>query len=430
MKVARRLVLSSRAIVLTFGVAMGAGNVSGATPEEQLKELQSQVAILQQQIQLANLQQTQAAATQTALLTALKGQVSAQSDLDKAKAQGDFAKLAGIKAGLDSVGAPLGKDGSITVTTGTAGALMLGLRKPMLEGLATSADAIVKATKPIAAGSAVFVATDAQIQAALQSRTTDEALKQAAEALSKSTTDVRTQLGKPLGAAALAEIAGVGLFLNTLVGLEKFFRVDTTYAVFESSDDAQQTLMLMLLRKLKDGGVVYRNLSNVSVDDVLAKAKEAQTVLIGLKGLYDEGAAVAADVDKMKSDDPKRPTQKSIDRLKADLGVVKGALDALHPALKPEGFWAYVQGRAGFALMKVPSKDEVAPRLVVSVKAQAIQVVEKRTWRSDKIFGKSDMQIEFRLLAPSGDLLDSGLTLATYSQDGETVSSSVLYNFP
>jgi hypothetical protein len=166
------------------------------------------------------------------------------------------------------------------------------------------------------------------------------------------------------------------------------------------------------------------------VDDVLAKAKEAQTLLIGLKGLYDEGAAVAADVDKMKADDPKRPTQKSIDRLKADLGVVKGALDALHPALKPEGFWAYVQGRAGFALMKVPSKDEVAPRLVVSVKAQAIQVVEKRTWRSDKIFGKSDMQIEFRLLAPSGDLLDSGLTLATYSQDGETVSASVLYNFP
>lgn len=402
---------------------------NAATPEEQIKDLQSQISILQQQIQLANLQQTQTSATQTAILTALKTQVSAQSDLDKAKAQSEFATLAGIKAGLDSVGAPLGKEGAITVTAGTAGALMLSLREPMLRGLATAASSIADSTKKATgAAGGVYVGTDAQVQAALQATVTEEALSQALKSLEKSEGDVRAKLGKPVGTAAVAEIAGVGLFLNTLVGLEKFFRVDTTYSIFDGGDEAQQTLMSMLQRKLKDVGVDYRNLSTVSIPSVQSHAQAAQGILVALRGRHDQASAVATEADKLKADDPKRPAQDLIDRLKADIGVVKALLDGLHPALKPEGFWSYVQGLSVRSLMQDAGKKYL-PRLVVSAKAQTIQVLEKRTWRSDKIFGKSDMQVEFRVLDSAGKLIDSGMSLHTFAA-GDTSGGDSLFAFP
>ncbi len=411
---------------LLLGLTMNAIVSNAATPEEQIKELQSQISILQQQIQLANLQQTQTSATQTAILTALKAQVSAQSDLDKAKAQSEFATLAGIKAGLDSVGAPLGKEGAITVTTGTAGALMLSLREPMLRGLATAASSIADSTKKATGGAGgVYVGTDAQVQSALQATVTEEALSQALRSLEKSEGDVRAKLGKPVGPAAVAEIAGVGLFLNTLVGLEKFFRVDTTYSIFDGGDEAQQTLMSMLQRKLKDAGVDYRNLSTVSIPSVQSHAQAAQGILVALRGRHDQATAVATEADKLKAD---RPAQDLIDRLKADIGVVKALLDGLHPALKPEGFWSYVQGLSVRSLMQDSGKKYL-PRLVVSAKAQTIQVLEKRTWRSDKIFGKSDMQVEFRVLDSAGKLIDSGISLHTFAA-GDTSGGDSLFAFP
>jgi hypothetical protein len=421
---------------LLLGLTMNAIVSNAATPEEQIKELQSQISILQQQIQLANLQQTQTSATQTAILTALKAQVSAQSDLNKAKAQSEFATLAGIKAGLDSVGAPLGKEGAITVTTGTAGALMLSLREPMLRGLATAASSIADSTKKATGGAGgVYVGTDAQVQSALQATVTEEALSQALRSLEKSEGDVRAKLGKPVGPAAVAEIAGVGLFLNTLVGLEKFFRVDTTYSIFDGGDEAQQTLMSMLQRKLKDAGVDYRNLSTVSIPSVQSHAQAAQGILVALRGRHDQATAVATEADKLKADDPKRPAQDPkrpaqdlIDRLKADIGVVKALLDGLHPALKPEGFWSYVQGLSVRSLMQDSGKKYL-PRLVVSAKAQTIQVLEKRTWRSDKIFGKSDMQVEFRVLDSAGKLIDSGISLHTFAA-GDTSGGDSLFAFP
>lgn len=414
---------------ILLGLTMNAIVSNAATPEEQIKELQAQISILQQQIQLANLQQTQTSATQTAILTALKAQVSAQSDLDSAKAQSEFATLAGIKAGLESVGAPLGKEGAITVTAGTAGALMLSLREPMLRGLATSASSIADSTKKATGGAGgVYVGTDAQVQSALQATITEEALSQALRSLEKSEGDVRAKLGKPVGPAAVAEIAGVGLFLNTLVGLEKFFRVDTTYSIFDGGDEAQQTLMSMLQRKLKDTGVDYRNLSTVSIPSVQSHAQAAQGILVALRGRHDQATAVANEADKLKADDPQRPAQDLIDRLKADIGVVKALLDGLHPALKPEGFWSYVQGLSVRSLMQDADKRYL-PRLVVSAKAQTIQVLEKRTWRSDKMFGKSDMQVEFRVLDSAGKLIDSGISLHTFAA-GDTSGGDSLFAFP
>jgi hypothetical protein len=397
---------------------------SAATPDEQLKDLQNQVAILQQQLQLTNLQQTQAVAAQTAILTALKNQVSAQSDLDKAAAQGQFAKLAGIKAGLDSVGAPLGKEGTITVSTGTAGALLLSLRKPMLVGLEQSAKAVATAVK---ARLPVYVGTDAQVQSALQASVTERALIQTVDALDASTKAIQDKLGTAVSAAFVTEVAAAGLALNTLVGLEKFFRVDTTYSVFDAGDEAQQTLMSMLQLNLR--GDDYRNLAVVSIPKILQHADGAQKSLLAVKQRHDGGAALVALVEKLKAEDPKRPPQDLIDRLKADLAVAKAVLDSLHPAAKPEGFWAYVQGLTIRGSMQ-DAHGAYVNRLVLSAKAQTVQVVEKRSWRSDKISGRSDMQVEYRLLSSDGKLLDSALTLATFDATDGVPAAEPLYSFP
>lgn len=393
------------------------------TPEEQLKDLQNQVALLQQQIQLVNLQQTQDAAQQAAVLAALKNQVAAQSDLDKATAQGAFAKLAGIKAGLDSVGAPIGKDGTITVSTGTAGAMLLSLRRPMLEGLESSATRIAAAIK---AKSPVYVGTDAQVQSALQASVTERALAQSIKALDESTKAIQDKIGRKIAPAFFTEAAAAGLVLNTVVGLEKFFRVDTSYAIFDAGDEAQQTLMLMVQQKV--GAAAYRNLASISIAAILKQADVAQASLLALKQRYDAGAAVAAEVAKMKTDNPEKPAQDLIDKLNNGLAVAKSTLDALHPALKPDGFWAHVQGLTARTHMQDAGGNFIT-RLVVQAKAQTIQVVEKRTWRSDKIFGRSDIQIDYRLFDSDSNLLDSGLTLATFDAANAPIAEPI-YSFP
>lgn len=420
MNVNSRLIFFAATAALLMGAMMP--QTATATSEEQLKELQNQVAVLQQQIQLVNLQQTQTASQQMAVVTALKNQVSAQSDLEKAMAQGAFAKLAGIKAGLDSVGAPVSKDGTITVSAGTAGALLLSLRKPMLEGLEKSATAIAAAVK---AKSPVYVGTDAQVQSALQASVLARSLEQSITALDASTKAVQDKIGRKVTAAFFTEAAAAGLVLNTVVGLDKFFRVDTTYTVFDAGDEAQQTLMLMVQQKL--GTAAYRNLAAVSISVIMKQAEAAQAVLLAVKQRYDAGAAVVIEVSKMKADDPLRPTQDVIDRLNSDLAVAKALLDALHPALKPDGFWGYVQGLTALQQMG-GAGNKFFNRLVLQAKAQTIQVVEKRTWRSDKIFGRSDIQIDYRVIDSDGNLLDSGLTLATFDAADATVVEPI-YSF-
>jgi len=395
MNFTHRFVRSAAAAALFLGGIMTPSLVSAETPEDSLKKLQSQIE------------------QQTALLTALKAQASAQSDLDKAKAQGDFAKLAGIKAGLDSVGAPVGKEGNITVSTGTAGTLMLGLKKPMFEGLEESAAVIAKAVER---NLPVYVGTDEQVLSAFQASATKEALEQETEALEQAINSVQPhETARALAVAPV--LAATGLALNTLVEFGKFFRVDTAYSVFDASDEAQQVLMSMLEQKLGAKGD-YRNLATVSINMI----QEAHTSLDNLKQQYDKGVAAVAKA--------KNASDPLVQALNERLKSAKTMLDSLNPALKPDDFRAYAQGLAARASMRDKS-GKYLNRLVVSVKAQTIQIVEKRTWRSDDIFGKSDIQVQYRLLDPAGKLLDYGLNLATYSKQGmndEPAKSH--YSFP
>src|SRR5688572_16781686 len=95
---------------LTLGVLMAAviaeNKAQAQTQEERLKDLQTTVAIIQQQLAISTLQQTEQAKLAQSVADALKGQVTSESDLARLQAQSEFAKLAGIKAGLESVGPP------------------------------------------------------------------------------------------------------------------------------------------------------------------------------------------------------------------------------------------------------------------------------------------------------------------------------------
>jgi len=418
---------------------------SAETPEEQeLKKLKNQVDILNMQIELDKAKQTlanAASAEQTAILTALTTQANAQKELDKAKAQGDFAKLEGIKAGLASVGAPVGKEGNITISTGTAGTLMLGLKTPMFEGLGESAAIIAEAVEKKLP---VYIGTDTQVESALKAGFTKKILEQETEALKESidkleqkTEALKESNDKLKGegqqkkqvsqmslkgagadvaavtgmAPAVAAVAATELALDTLAGFGKFFRVDTAYSVFDASDEAQQTLVSMVAQKLGAKGDC-RNLATVSVDEILKQAESAQTLLRNLKAQYERGTAIDVEISKLKADDQNRPPQNLIDRLRFDLAVAKTMLNSLME--KPDDFWDYVKMLAANALMQDSGK--YINCLVVSVKTQTIQIVKKRTWRSDEIDGRSDMHVEYRLLDPAGKLLDYGLNLATYSK--------------
>lgn len=398
------------------------------TVDDQIKELQAQISLLQQQAQLTTLQQTQQATAQTAVLTALKTQAAAQSDLDKATSQGQFASIAGIKAGMDLVGTPVGKDGKLTVTTGTAGALMLKLKEPMLLGLWQVADDVAKVAKKQEAnlGGGLYIATDAQVQSALQSTVTKEAIRQTAVGLQADIEKINVAGFKPqMQAAFFTEAAAAGLFLNTAVGLEKFFRVDRTSTIFDSGDEANQVLQLMLQRQLQTEGVAYVNAGDVAIASVLKISKEAQDTLNGVKSIYDSASALSTEIDKLPAADPKKPAQADIDRLKADVATTKDMLDALHPARKPDSFWTYVQGLCMNARM-LGVGDAYKARLIVNAKAQTVQIVESRTWRSDKIYGTADVQVDYRFLKPDSTLLTGELILLTFS---DPTTSSTKY-FP
>jgi hypothetical protein len=390
-------------------------NGYGAPMDDQIKDLQAQILLLQQQMQLATLQQTQQAVNEQAVLTALKNQVNAQNDLDKATAQGAFAKWAGTKAGLDSVGAPPGKEGKLTITTGTAGTLLLKLKGPMLSSLynaSTEIAVIIKNLAPKISGG-VVIATDAELQAALQSNVSKASIKGAADALSTTVTAVQ---GTGVSVAFFVEAAAAGLFLRTLTDFAKFFRVDRTDTVFDSGEEANQVLHFFVENRLSAKNVPFISLSDVLPDLVVETATDALNELNSLRSIHDKAAALLASIDKTPLVDPNRPAADLVDRLRSQAAIAKEMLDTLHPASKPESFWAYVKGL--YNDNRMSNAGKYLARIAMNAKAQTIQVTESRTWLSDKIYGSANVQVDYRIVDGEGALLVSEIMLITIDNSG------------
>ena len=411
-------------VVALGGFMVNEVNGQDTTTDQRLKDLQTQVSILQKQIELSALKQAEQTKLAQGLAEALKAQVTAESELAKAQAQGEFAKLAGIKAGLDSVGVPPGKEGKLTVTTGTAGALLLKLKGPMLTGLNQTAEEVAKKVsekKSSTTGSAVVVASEADIQAALQASVTTEAIKQAVIALGQSTADAPMP---GVSVAFFTEAAAAGLFLKTATDFAKFFRVDQALALFDAGEEANQAFRLLLERQLLDAKLDVVNLSEISPGVVIEKAKNLQGSLNLLSRLYDQAERQLTAIDKLPAEDPGRPPTAKIERLRFDAMSAKELLDGFHPARKPEAFWTYVVGE--YKLGRISENGNFLDRLTSNAKAQTVQVIESRAYRSDKIYGTADVQVEYRLVDGNGKLLAAELMLQTFDSEGNATSKLTL----
>ena len=385
--------LTSCLVAFAFIVMSAQASAQAPSTEQQLKALQEQVNLLKEK-------------------TAL---ISAQAELDSARAQGQFARLAGIKAGLDSVGPPPGKEGKLTITAGTAGALLLKLKTPMFNGLdeaaANIAQTIVAQKERL--GGAVVIAADADIQVALQAAATQRSLEQAATALADSMDAIR-QSGINT-AAVLPAIAGAGLLLNTLNDFSKLFRTDRSMEVFSADEEALQILQLLIENRLAGEKGLLVRLGDVHPQFVLDTADETQKQLFALNGLHSEAANMLAAVEKLPEQE--KPDAASVEALRGLAAHAKELIDALHPSHKPDAFWKYVDGRHKDKRLK-NAQGKYLGRIVLNAKAQTVQVIESRTFRSDTIYGTADVQVDYRIVDGNGALLKSELWLLTLDAQG------------
>lgn len=403
------------------------------TPEEQIKDLQAQVALLtaqttaltgQQQllsaqIALQVLQQTTQAAIDKGTLDKLKDLIVSQTALDKAKAAEPFAELQGIKEGLSGL-AVTGKEGTIGIGKGADGALLLRVKKEMLESLDAVAKEIIKALP--ADNTAFVLATNADAEAAYKSEVLLERL-----AIQKGSLDaaLRATLPKPPpsvvpGVESLPALAAavhtVPFFLNLLSDAGKFFRVDRAISIFDAGEDAKRILESFIeAHAHRSTTPRISRIDNVT-DDVVTQGKSFLTVLNQLKALYDQAFEQAGGLQratdeaaKVPAGQPKPvlPSPEALARLKGEVASTKALLDAFNPSTNPESFWAQVAGQIK------KSRLMGRGRIHLAAIAQTVQTFEKRVWRSDRLVGAGDVQVEYRITNANGEYLGSGIKLYT-----------------
>ncbi len=394
----RRLIAVLLASALIAGPLQTFAQESSA--DQQLKELQNQMSLLRERIAL----------------------IKTQSELDTAKAQAEFAKLAGIKAGLSSVGAPPGKDGDVAVTAGTDGALLLKLKAPMITGLETAATRIANAvvSEKGRLGGGVALASDTDVQAALQAAATHRAMQETAKALQEATEAIR---GTGLGTASVgAAVAGASLVLQTINDFSKLFRTDRAMSVHDAGTEAGYILQLLLENRLAAENGLLVNLGEIVPQDVLAMADKVQEELVQLKNLHAQATIMLRAIDAMTANE--RPNEDHVDKLRAATANAKELYDAVHPEQKSEAFWSYVGGRyKDKRLRDKNAPDSYLGRLTFNAKAQTVQVIESRTFRSDKIYGTGGVQVDYRIVDGKGALLKSELWLLTIDSDSGSNSA-------
>jgi hypothetical protein len=409
------------------------------SPTEQIREIQTQLDLLKQQASLLTsqntllaqqmalqvLQQTAQAGMEKGTADKLKELADSRAALEKARAAAPFAELQGIRAALATVAVP-GKEGTITLSRGTEGALLVRVKSEMLKTLDEAARKVVAALP--SGGDEFIMATNADLEAAYRSEIIRKRIAQQKSSLDSAYATVRGYMqGKPHGgllapqslAGALAAAQTIPFVLNALSDAAKFFRVDRSYSIFDANDEAKRLLELFVERHGNpEGG--NRRVSRVDdlSDKVIGQAQEFLGELNALKKLHDEAAEISARVQKESDDStgtpdrlppPDLPDAFVLASLKGVLASTKAILDTYNPGTNPENFWSQVSGRLKY--MNVPDKG----RIHLTVTAQTVQVLEKRVWRSDRLLGSGETMVEYRITGKDGNYITSGVSLFTSS---------------
>ena len=398
--------------------------------------LTQQLAQLKAQAALDAAKQTQEAQAAKALLDALKDQAVSQYALGAAQAQLPFAELQGIKAGISGLTLPSGKEGTVKVAAGTAGAALLRSKRPMLTLLDKVADELI-AICP--AGAAVLTeALLGQANTALFTLTRIDDEKTILENAAKNASpkDKRvTEALVPGVAAVPAFVAAaytLGFTLDTINSLLKLLRTNRQLDVFSTDAEAIQMLGYLLESKgkgftanpaiLGDEAITEANSLLDKFRGLAEQLQKANDTLVMIKKYSDDIAkAPAGDPIKTQVD---MPTDADVSSLKAEIDNATSLLDGLHPSKKSDAFWAQVNGQV------IAKNIAGKMRLFLEAKAQTVQITESRWYKSDRILSTGEVQVAYRLLKENGAWEKSGVILKASKPDDAQIDKLIDLNWP
>ena len=213
---------------------------------------------------------------------------------------------------------------------------------------------------------------------------------------------------------ALAAIQTVPFVLNAVSDAGKFFRTDRSVSLFDSGEEAQRLLEHLLEQhaSAQEPKRTVQRLNVISGDIV----KEAQALLKttgALRSLHDRATQQLGELQRMSEVAARPPSTgaaappspEGLAILRDEIAAARALLDALDAGKAPEAFWAQVLGQA----KRERLRDQ--HRVQVVVKAQTVQMLEKRVWRSDKLLGAAEVQIEVRVTDSKGTLKFSDVML-------------------
>ncbi|MBN1176461.1 MAG: hypothetical protein JXA51_02140 [Dehalococcoidales bacterium] len=401
--------------------------------KKQQELLSEQQKLLSEQQKLQTTVQSQEAKTAKAIADELKNQVAAEYGLEAEKAKAPFATLAGVTAATKDMELPTGKEGTITIAAGTEGTALLRSKKQMLILL----DAVAAEMARDFPGGAVIV-TEAQLDEAYQADffmrrlaeqrahlnvTIERATPQPVQPEEEPETPITRAFStlpsldigdtlsfiSPLTAAVPATTAAaysLGFVMDTVNSLAKLFRVDRTLNVFGADTEAAQILGYLLESKslkFMANPVLMRDEVLDIADSLTGELNEL------LKGVH-RGEDLVAELKKISDDEDKKklyelPGDAVIDELKSQVKAARELLDGIHPAKKPDEFWKKVKG--GLILKAIEKRS----RMLLAVKAQAVQITEKRWWTSDRLCMAGEVQVHYRVLGDTGKVVKSGVLL-------------------
>ncbi|HUG25165.1 S8 family peptidase [Piscinibacter sp.] len=381
--------------------------------DESLKELQAQLALLQQlltaQLSLQVAQQSRDAIVAKGVNDKLKELAVSRSSLVEAEAQGAFAGLQGIRKGLADLAVP-GKEGTITIQKGSDGALMLRFKQAMLTKLDEAAGRILGELK--SASCEFVLATRSDVEAALRSEIVLERIALHQARLEAALVKTRRQTSAPpaMLPAALAAVQALPVTLDVLNNVGKLFRVDQTMSVYGAGDEATSALHLFM--EAHSSGQVSR------VEDahryILKSARDLLRSLETLRQLRGQALEHLAQVQRLADDAarlpadavrPHLPTPEALATLKEALAGVSGQLAALDPDTAPDAFWSQALDQAKHRQLAGKGRIEAMAT------AQSVQVLKKRWWWSDRLDISGEIQVDYRVVDADGSLIASGVKL-------------------
>jgi len=387
-------------------------DVGSSSQSIDVEDLKKQVAILveQQKLVEARMALDKITRTQETLLSqdvadAVKKKVIGEYELESEKAKLPFAELAGIKAGIAGLNLPTGKDGAISIASGTEGTQLLRSKKQMIILLETVADELRK----LLPNGAVIV-TESQLDQAYQAEFTEKIVKAQTAKLKDSLEKAEMRPAKFV-APIVAATYSVGLILDTINSLAKVFRVDRKIDVFAADKEAAQLLSYLIERDnrrfitnpgrfskeasaLADGMLILMN-------ELLSKVIEADNLLAMLEKARSTG--------KKTAEENSLPASSLEIDIKTQVETAKTYLEGLDPVKKPEAFWNQVRG------LLISRTIEGKDCLILEAKAQALQMTKSWFWGwlSSYIYTCGEVQVLYRILDKGGAVKNAGVLLKT-----------------